>query len=81
MMSGFDSFLLKKKKCFIYLFIYLAALGLSCRIFVAARRIFFVAHRLFIAARRLLSSYGAWAPGHAGPVVAARELSSCGMRL
>ena len=41
--------------CFLkkYLFIYLAALGLSC---------------------------GAWAPEHAGSVVAARGLSSCGVR-
>ena len=66
----------------IYLFIYLAALGLSfimrdlcCNIW----DLFIAACGLFVVMRGLLSSCGTWAPEHPGSVVAACGLSSCDM--
>ena len=56
--------------------VFLAVSVLSC----STWDLFIAVHGLFIAAHRLLSSCGVWAPEHAGSVVAACRLSSCGMQ-
>ena len=70
--------ILEKKNLFIY---FLAASGLSCStqdLLLRHTGSFIAARELFVVVRGLLSTCGTQAPEHAGSVVVARGLSSCG---